>query len=45
VAHAESLLTFGAGIRKDLPKDTDLQNVIDRDRGRGRCPVVQAGAV
>lgn len=27
--YANSLLTFVKGIRKDLPKDTDLQNVID----------------
>ena len=27
--YANSLLTFVKGIRKDLPKDTDLQNIID----------------
>jgi len=27
--YADSLLTFVKGIRKDLPKDTDLQNIID----------------
>jgi hypothetical protein len=28
-AYANSLLTFVKGIRDDLPKDTDLQNIID----------------
>ena len=28
-AYANSLLTFVKGIRGDLPKDTDLQNIID----------------
>jgi hypothetical protein len=28
-AYADSLLTFVKGIRGDLPKDTDLQNIID----------------
>jgi hypothetical protein len=28
-AYANSLLTFVKGIRSDLPKDTDLQNIID----------------
>jgi hypothetical protein len=28
-AYAESLLTFVKGIRGDLPKDTDLQNIVD----------------
>jgi hypothetical protein len=27
--YADSLLTFVKGIRKDLPKDTDLQNIVD----------------
>ena len=27
--YADSLLTFVKGTRKDLPKDTDLQNIID----------------
>ena len=27
--YANSLLTFVKGIRDDLPKDTDLQNIID----------------
>ena len=27
--YANSLLTFVKGIREDLPKDTDLQNIID----------------
>ena len=27
--YAESLLTFVKGIRTDLPKDTDLQNIVD----------------
>jgi len=27
--YANSLLTFVKGIRGDLPKDTDLQNIID----------------
>ena len=29
VAYANSLLTFVRGIRGDLPKDSDLQNIID----------------
>jgi hypothetical protein len=28
-AYADSLLTFVKGIRTDLPKDTDLQNIVD----------------
>ena len=28
-AYAESLLKFVKGIRSDLPKDTDLQNIVD----------------
>jgi hypothetical protein len=28
-AYAESLLTYVKGMRKELPQDTDLQNIID----------------
>jgi hypothetical protein len=27
--YADSLLSFVKGIRGDLPKDTDLQNIVD----------------